>query len=149
MVPRQIGNIGENIMLTRLVWTFAFAQIGLAPATAETVTWACSIIEDGKPQVLKYTIQDNNVVVSDWQSRIIDWADEKFRIKKHEGIRLKVVEDNTKGLIAVGDGIPTDPGEPSDYSTRMLIINKHTGAMSYLWLSTRSGPSETKGTCVN
>lgn len=136
-------------MLARLVWTLAFAQFGLAPATAATVTWACSIIEDGKPQIVKYTIHDSNVIVSDWQSRIIDWASEKFKMGKFEGVRLKVIEDNPKGLVAVGDGIPTSPGEPSDYSTRMLIINKHTGAMSYLWLSTLSEPSWTKGTCTN
>jgi hypothetical protein len=118
--------------------------IGSTPAAAAT-TWICSVIQDGKPQVMKYTVEKNLVAVSDPLSRLID----KFVTTPGEPlISLKLVEDSAKGLVAVGDGISTAPGELSNYSTRMLIINKHTGAMSYLLLSTLSEPSETKGNCT-
>jgi hypothetical protein len=132
-------------MITRLALTVAFVALMGLTATAGTMTWVCSVIEDGKPQVIKYTVDKNNVLVSDPITRLAN----EYGTPGQAYIKLKVVEDNAKGLIAVGDGIPMDPGEASNYSARVLMINKHTGAMSYLWLSTLNEPVATKGTCTN
>ena len=32
------------------------------------VTWVCSIIEDGQPQVIKYIVGKSSVTVNDWRS---------------------------------------------------------------------------------
>ena len=61
---------------------------------------------------------------------------------------FKVIEDNARGLIAVAAGTATEPGQRSDYSSRLLIINKQTGELSDTSLSTLRAPTETKGTCA-
>ena len=134
-------------MIFRHATAVAAAMLaGLIAAKAD-VAWVCSIIEDGQPQVTKYTVGKEAVTVTDWRSRLI----EKYTGKGTDSAiaSLRIVEDNAKGLIAVAAGAATEPGQLSDYSSRLLIINKHTGDMSDSVISARAVTVETKGTCTN
>lgn len=131
--------------MIRYILVLAVAILaGLTTAKAD-ITWVCSILEDGKPQVIKYAVGKNGVTVTDWRDRL----GEKYVGPGVGGIRLKVVEDNAQGMVAVGAGSGTEPGQRSNYSSRMLIINKHTGELSDSELSTLTAPVETKGLCTN
>jgi len=91
------------------------------------------------------------VAVSDWISRLADefgGPDINTPSPEVDTPSLKVVEDNASGLIAVGAGERSDPGQPSNYSARILIIDKWAGALSDTKLSTLGAPVETKGTCT-
>lgn len=119
--------------------------LGPAPAKAEPNIWVCSIIQRGTPQIIKYMIKDDLVWVSTSGSRLIA----QYIEGSGYSYSLKIMEDTEDGLVAVGRGTPASNGEPSDYSSRVLIINKRKGASSDTELSTLNAPVEVKGNCTN
>lgn len=122
------------------------ACLGPAPAKAEPNIWVCSIIQWGRPQIVKYMIKDDVVWISTSGSRLIT---RYLGEGSGYSASLKITEETEDGLVAVGGGVPAAKGEPSDYSARVLIINKRTGASSDAEISTRSAPIEVKGNCTN
>ncbi|WP_315756465.1 MULTISPECIES: hypothetical protein [unclassified Bradyrhizobium] len=118
--------------------------LGATPCHAGAI-WYCSILDDGKPKVVKYTINQSQVVVEDGTTQ------------GQSQKRLTLIEDNANGLIAVALGVSTEPsneliekylnGGKPDYRTRVLILNKKTGEMSDVQVSTRDKPVETTGSC--
>jgi hypothetical protein len=134
----------EGEMTCRYAVVLAVGALA-APTTAKANdTWFCSISKEGKPEVIKYTVDKHVITVTDRRTRLL----EKYFGPEPFTTSMKIIEDNERGLIAVASGQGSEPGERSNYSSRMLIINKHTGEVSDTELSTFSAPVETKGTCT-
>jgi hypothetical protein len=135
----------------RYPWLVAVATLaGFSTAEADSM-WVCSIVDKGKPQVIQHKVGKEGVAVRDWIGRLAEEFGGPDMNSPGPDIytpSLKVVEDNARGLIAFSAGTASEAGQPSNYSSRMLIINKWTGDLSDTMLSTLSAPVETKGTCV-
>jgi hypothetical protein len=120
-----------------MTWRYAVVlAVGAlaAPTAKANDTWFCAITTEGKSQIIKYTVGKNVVTVTEGRARLF----EKYFGPEFIPNSMKVLEDNAKGLIAVAAGQGTEPGEWSNYSSRMLIINKQTGALSDTELSTNT-----------
>ncbi len=130
---------GRLLSSAMVIWVLG------AGASAAEETWSCSVIDEGKPQVIKLKVGKGTVSMSDWRVRLLA----KFGIDKTDNTPLRLISDTKEALVAVSDvRVNNEPGTMSDVSMDTVAINKRTGAMTITTASTYSKPEETKGNCA-
>jgi hypothetical protein len=105
--------------------------------------WSCSVIDDGKPQVQRFTVQGSKLSVSDWMSRL---GESLFKGSNYAQ-EMHVLEDSKNGLLAVGEAFHSDPGERSNFGARVVTIDKRTGELTNTLVTTSGERNELKGNC--
>jgi hypothetical protein len=131
--------IGRLLSSAMVIWVLG------AGASAAEETWSCSVIDEGKPQVIKLKVGKGTVSMSDWRVRLLA----KFGIDKTDNTTLRLISDTKEALVAVSDvRVNNEPGTMSDVSMDTVAINKKTGAMTITTASTYSKPEEVKGNCA-
>jgi hypothetical protein len=122
----------------------AFAIIVCSISNAFALGWACSVIDDGKPQVLKFTVQGAELSVSDWTSRLGESVVKGSSFAQ----KMRILEDSKSGLVAVGEPFHSDPGERSNVGARVIVIDKRTGELVNTLVTTSGESSELRGNCA-
>lgn len=113
--------------------------------TAAEETWACSIIEDGKPQVIKFTSAKSSVRMSDWRSRLLGM----FGTNMDDMNTLQLVADNKDALVAVSTPrVNREMGTTVEVSIDIYAIDKYTGQLTITTASTATNAGEIKGKCA-
>jgi hypothetical protein len=119
---------------------------GAAPALALTnETWSCSIIEEGKPQVVKFRVYKGKVMMSDWRSRIMN----KYAINKDDEGSLRLIADDKDSLVAASDvRTEREAGHLQETSIDVYAIDKYTGQLTITTANTGHAAVEIKGNCA-
>src|ERR1700760_693115 len=89
-------------MSYRTIALVAMLCLSAGQAAADEV-WSCSVIDDGKPQVIKFRAVKGKVLMSDWRSRLMD----KFAVSKEAENTLQLIADDKDSLVAVS-GVRTE-----------------------------------------
>jgi hypothetical protein len=124
----------------------AIACLVSGRAMADDV-WSCSIVDDGKPQVIKFRVvgKDKKVMMSDWRSRLM----EKYSINKDDENTLRLIVDTKEALVAVSDvRVNREAGTPQEVSMDTYAIDKYTAMLTITTAATASRASEIKGNCA-
>ncbi len=138
-IPSRVIRLVSVALELLMVGSAATAQ----EAKASTV-WICSVIREGKPQTIKYTMSNGKIVPDDWVDRLYRRYSAPTPSAANDGTsEYKVIEDTDHGLVGVGRG-----AGGADYYARILIINKTTGDMTDTVVSTLHPPAESKGACT-
>ncbi|MGY3356430.1 hypothetical protein ACVWZK_003093 [Bradyrhizobium sp. GM0.4] len=115
------------------------------PAAAAEETWACSIVDDGKPQVIKFKIGKSTVSMSDWRSRLMS----KFLIDKTDSNTLRLILDNKDAVVAVSEPrVNRETGTLQEVSMDTYAIDKYTGHLTITTAATATKAAEIKGNCA-
>lgn len=123
--------------------TFA-ALAGITTAHAAE-TWICSVIDAGKPQVIKLNVENGAVSLSSWGTRII----QKYQVVPSPDPKLRLIEDTKDSLIAIDKPAHVhESGQRSDLSVVVYALNKTTGELSRTMVSTATAASEMRGNCT-
>jgi len=125
------------------------AMLGSVTASS-AAGWSCSVIEDGKPQVIKIKIIGNVIAVSDWMSRT---ADSLFKstfksTERSFDDKMQIIANSKFGMIAISEPFHSDPGERVNFGARIIVIEKHTQEMILTVVSTAGERIEYKGNCA-
>jgi hypothetical protein len=132
------GNPVKKTMFLAVVMTWA------APALADDI-WSCSIVDEGKPQVIKFHVGKGKVMMSDWRSRLM----EKFSVNKDDENTLRLITDTKDALVAVSDvRVNREPGTMQEVSIDTYAIDKYTGMLTITTAATSAHVSEIKGNCA-
>lgn len=137
-------DVYNDDMRVRLVSAVAIWALGACAAAAQD-SWSCSVVDVGKPQVIKLTVGKSTVSMSDRRSRLLA----KLEVNKTDATTLTLIADSKDALVAVSDVRFTDePGTTSDVSIDTVVIDKRTGALTITTASTSTKPVELKGRCT-
>jgi hypothetical protein len=98
----------------------AAMAVGIGAASAQVgQVWSCSVVDNGKPQVVKLTVGKAAVSVSDWRTRLMD---EMIPDNKHS-YTLRLIAD-TKDVLVGNPNVTKEVGQRSDVTTEMFAINR-------------------------
>jgi hypothetical protein len=138
----RAGIEGESVKKTLFLVAMAIAWA--APALADE-TWSCSIIEEGKPQVVKFRFSKGKISMSNWQSRLMN----KFSVNNDDENALRLITDTKDALVAVSDvRVNREPGTMQEVSMDTYAIDKYTGMLTITTAATSAHVSEIKGNCA-
>lgn len=134
--------MGRNV-----VWATAFA-VAMLPALAGSAradgAWSCSIIDDGKPQVLKIVSYKGKATVSDWRGRLVSRM-----MGKTGDEAAKIIKDDKDALIVTSEvRMQRESGQTQNVSVDVFAIDKKQDVISVTTVSTATPVSEVKGNCV-
>ena len=125
--------------------SIAMLACAAGQAAAAEKTWACSIIEEGKPQVIKFKIGKSTVSMTDWRSRLMN----SFGIDKSGDNTLRLIMDNKDALVAVSEPrVNREPATLQEVSMDTYAIDKYTGNLTITTANTGHNAVEIKGNCA-
>jgi hypothetical protein len=121
---------------------FATVCLVSGRALADDV-WSCSVIDEGKPQVIKFIVNKDTVAISDWRSRLM----EKFDIGKGDALRL--ITNTKDAMVAVSDvRVNREAGTLQEVSMDTYAIDKKTAMLTITTANTGHAATEVKGNCA-
>jgi len=126
--------------MIRFMLAIALCAVGQA-AAAET--WSCSVIDDGKPQIVKFTTTGGSVTMSDWGSRVM----KDFGVDATSKLRL--ITDTKDALVAIAEPyVNREPATWQEVSIKVYVIDKYTRELTITKASTATKVVEMKGNCA-
>jgi hypothetical protein len=136
------GIEGESVKKTMFLAVIAIAWA--APALADE-TWSCSIIEEGKPQVIKFTVGKDHVSMSDWRTRLGTLVG----IGSEGDIKLRLISNDKEALVAVSDvRVNREKATLQETSIDVYAIDKKVDQLTITTANTAHRPDEIKGNCA-
>jgi hypothetical protein len=119
----------------------AFLMAGTA---ADAETWSCSVVDEGKPQVVKVTTNGGTATLNSYRQRLL-----KTYMNEAGDVGANLIRDDRDSLVVVTDGkLTSDPGLIRDVQVDVVAIEKRSGKIAYTTVSTAYLPAELKGTCT-
>jgi hypothetical protein len=124
----------------------AIACLVSGRALADEV-WSCSIVDDGKPQVIKFraVAKEKKVMMSDWRTRLMG----RYSVNKDGEDALRLIADTNESMVAVSDvRTNREAGTLQETSMDTYAIDKYTGQLTITTANTGHPAGEIKGNCA-
>jgi hypothetical protein len=127
-----------------LLLTTAILAFAARPAAADDV-WSCSVVQEGKPQVLKIRVGKITASSSNWITRLAN----EFGGDMNHDLALLPISNTKDALVLVSQvRIEKEAGHLSEVSLDTIAINRRTGELTITTVSTLNKPEEIKGKCT-
>jgi hypothetical protein len=122
----------------------AIAVVLASPALADE-TWSCSVIDDGKPQVIKFTVGKDYISMSDWRTRLGTLVG----IGSEGDSKLRRISNDKEAMVAVSDvRVNREKATLQETSIDVYAIDKYTGNLTITTVNTGHHATEIKGNCA-
>jgi hypothetical protein len=139
-----MSSVYKRLMRNLLVLSAAVLLLAVPPAAADDV-WSCSIIQEGKPQVLKIRVGKTTASMSTWITRLVD----EFGSEKNNDFTLQPITNTRDAVVLLSPiRVEKEAAHRSEVSVDTIAINKRTGELSITTVSTLKKPDEIKGQCT-
>jgi CBS domain-containing protein len=137
------GRIEPDAMIRSTVMVAIICLVS-GRAMADEV-WSCSVIEDGKPQVIKFTVGKDSVSMSDWRTRLGTLVG----IGSEGDIKLRLIANSKEAIVAVSEvRVNREPATLQETSIDVYAIDKKVSHLTITTANTAHKPDEIKGNCV-